>query len=52
MQKTINDSLRDQLRARYGEIGKEKQGGCGCSGSNSLCCGSARSAEDISQEMG
>jgi arsenite methyltransferase len=52
MQKTNNDSMRDQVRARYGEIGKEKASGCGCSGSNSSCCGSVKSAEDISLTMG
>jgi arsenite methyltransferase len=52
MQKTNNDNMRDQVKARYGEIGKEKQGGCGCSGSNSSCCGSVKSAEDISLTMG
>ncbi len=52
MQTIDNNSLRDKVRARYGEIGKENQGGCGCSGTNSSCCSETKSAGDISQKMG
>jgi len=52
MQKMDKDTIRDQVRARYGEIGKDKESSCCCSGSNSPCCGTAKSAEEISQEMG
>lgn len=52
MQKIDKDTIRDQVRERYGEIGKEKESSCCCSGSNSPCCGTAKSAEEISQELG
>lgn len=52
MQKMDKDTIRDQVRARYGEIGKEKESSCCCSDSNSPCCGTVKSAEEISQELG
>jgi SAM-dependent methyltransferase len=52
MQETKKDTIREQVRARYGEIGREKEASCCCSGSGSSCCGSVNSAEDVSREMG
>ena len=52
MQETSKDTIREQVRARYGEIGREKEASCCCSGSGSSCCGSAKAAEDVSLEMG
>jgi len=51
MKKKDNQSLREQVRARYSAIGKE-EGSCCCSVSQTSCCGETKSAEDISRKMG
>ena len=52
MSEKNNDTIREQVRTRYSEIGREKEASCCCSGSGSSCCGSANSAEIVSLEMG
>jgi len=52
MERNTRNNLRDQVRARYSEIGKEEQGCC-CEGSSSTsCCGESKASADVSKEMG
>jgi len=52
MNNLLDDEIRKQVRARYGEIGEMSSSGCCCSGSTSSCCGDANHSEEISQKIG
>jgi len=52
MEEQQKSKIRDQVRARYSEIGKEEPGCC-CEGpSSTSCCGESKASADVSKEMG
>jgi len=52
MNNLLDDEIRKQVRARYGEIGEMSSGGCCCPGSSSSCCGDANDTQEISHKIG